>query len=67
MMSAFFHSQPNLNRLFSYLLSYIDIRSVFLEIEEEIKLNALPQPQKKIPSKSPALLGLTDRHRNLKI
>ena len=66
MSAALFHFQDTLNRLFdSFIYKVISIlEKFFLKYEggvgrvgEGVKLIPLP-PQKKLPSKSPAILGL---------
>ena len=59
MSAALFHFQDTLNRLFnSFIYKVIFIlEKFFFKYEGEVKLTPLP-PQKKLPSKSPAILGL---------
>ena len=52
MVSAFFHFQHTLNRLYKVILI---LDKFFLKYEGGIKLNS---PKKKLHSKHPALLGL---------
>ena len=59
MSAALFHFQDTLNRLFnSFIYKVILIlEKFFFKYEGEVKLTPLP-PRKKLPSKSPAILGL---------
>ena len=58
MMSAFFRFQHTLNRLFNVFKVILILDEFFLKYEGEGGAQTDPPPQKKLPSKSPALLGL---------